>query len=84
MKTLIFYTTTHGCTEKCATMLQQQLDGNTELINIKKSKPDELKSYETIIIGGSIHAGQIQRKIKKFSQENLEILKTKKIGLLEF
>lgn len=81
MNTLIVYTTTHGCTEKCATKLQQQLNGNTELINLKKSKPDSLNNYETIIIGGSIHAGQIQKKIKKFCQENFDILKKKKLGI---
>ena len=81
MKTLIIYTTQHGCTETCALKLQQQLNNNTELINIKKQKPGILDDYQTIIIGGSIHAGQIQRKIKKFCKENLDTLKQKKLGL---
>jgi len=80
MKTLIVYTTTHGCAEKCANKLQQNLSGETELLNFKKSKPVNLENCETIIIGGSIHAGQIQKRIKKFCQGNLDILK-KKIGL---
>ena len=81
MKSVIIYTTTHGCTEKCVVKLQQQLGGNAKLVNIKKSKLDNLEYYETIIIGGSIHAGQIQRRIKKFCQTNLDTLKKKKIGI---
>jgi len=81
MKTLIIYTTQHGCTEECATKLQHQLNSNAELINIKKQKPGNLDDHQTIIVGGSIHAGQIQRKIKKFCQENLDTLKQKKLGL---
>lgn len=81
MKTLILYTTRHGCTETCATKLQHQLSRDAELVNIKKQKPINLDDYETIIIGGSIHAGQIQKKIKKFCQENLETLKQKKLAL---
>ncbi len=81
MKTLIIYTTQHGCAESCAIKLQQQLHGETELINIKKQKAGKLDDYQTIIVGGSIHAGQIQRKIKKFCQENLDTLKQKKLGL---
>jgi len=81
MKTLIVYATTHGCTEECATKLEQQLDSGANVINIKKQKLDDLEKYETIIIGGSIHAGQIQKRIKKFCQENLDTLKKKKIGL---
>ncbi|HEX9973825.1 MAG TPA: flavodoxin domain-containing protein [bacterium] len=81
MKTLIIYTTQHGCTEECAIKLQQQLNSDAELINIKKQKSGNLDDFKTIIIGGSIHAGQIQRKIKKFCQENLDKLKQKKLGL---
>ena len=81
MKTLIVYATQHGCTESCAIKLQHQLDSDVELISIKKQKPGNLDDYQTIIVGGSIHAGQIQRKIKKFCKENLDTLKQKKLGL---
>lgn len=81
MKTLIIYSTRHGCTEECATKLEKQLNNDTELINIKKQKLDNLGNYEKVIIGGSIHAGHIQKRIKKFCQENLDTLKHKKIGL---
>ena len=43
MKSVIIYTTTHGCTEKCAVKLQQQLGGNVKHVNIKKKKREGFK-----------------------------------------
>lgn len=81
MKTLIVYTTKHGCTEKCAIKLKSSLTGETELRNLKKSAKIDLNDFKVIIIGGSIHLGQIQKKIKQFCLNNLDLLKGKKIGL---
>ena len=81
MKFLIAYSTKHGCTEKCADKLKNKLTGEIELLNLKNSSKIDLNDYETIIIGGSIHAGQIQKKVKIFCLDNLNMLKEKKIGL---
>jgi len=81
MKTLIAYSTRHGCTEKCAIKLQNSLTGETQLFNLKKSAKVDLNDFGTIIIGGSIHAGQIQKKVKQFCLKHIDLLKTKKIGL---
>ena len=81
MKTIILYTTTHGCTKKCVNVLKDQLDDPVDVFNMKKESPADLKEYDTVIIGGSIHAGQIQRRIKTFCQKNETFLKEKKLGL---
>lgn len=81
MKTLIAYSTTHGCTAKTAQELKQYLGGAVILINLKTDPKPELKPFERIIIGGSIHAGQIQKRVKIFCQNNLEELKSKELGL---
>jgi len=81
MKTLIAYTTNHGCTEKCAMKVKMQLNQDTELLDLKHSRSIDLNKYETIVIGGSIHAGRIQNRVKKFCQQNLELLRSKKVGL---
>ncbi|NIM16082.1 MAG: flavodoxin [Candidatus Aminicenantes bacterium] len=81
MSTLIAYATTHGCTEKAAQMLEQLLNDEVSLVNLKKRFRSDLSSFDTIIIGGSIHAGQIQGKVKRFYQEHLDTLKQKRLGL---
>lgn len=81
MKTLITYCTTHGCTEKTATELKQFLGGEVVLVNLKKEPVPDLSSFDRIIVGGSIHAGQIQKKVKEFCNEHEETLKNKELGL---
>ena len=81
MNFLIVYATRHGCAEEAAEKLQKELSGEVELINLKKSFPTDLTEFETVIIGGSIHAGQIQKVIKKFYRKNIEVLKQKRLGL---
>ena len=81
MKTLITYCTTHGCTEKTANELKQFLGGEVVLLNLKKNHAPDLSLFDRIIVGGSIHAGQIQKKVKDFCNEHYETLKNKELGL---
>lgn len=81
MKTLIIYTTSHGCTEKAVKELTQKLSGEITSLDLKHLKSPSLFEFDRIIIGGSIHAGQIQKRIRNFCSTNLDQLKSKEIGL---
>lgn len=81
MKTLIAYSTTLGCTEQCASKLKEDLGDGVEMIRISRRKRYNLEPYDTIIIGGSIHEGLIQRSVYKFCENNLETLILKQVGL---
>ena len=81
MKTLIIYATSHGCTEKAVKELSQKLSGEITALDLKQIKSPSLFEFDRIIIGGSIHAGQIQKQIRNFCSTNLEQLKSKEIGL---
>jgi len=81
MKTLIAYCMHHGCTEKTAIELRDYLGNETALCNLKKDKIPNLDKFDRIVIGGSIHAGRIQKKIKDFCHKNLDILRNKELGL---
>ncbi|MFC1538496.1 flavodoxin domain-containing protein [Candidatus Latescibacterota bacterium] len=81
MNTLILFASRHGCAETCAHKLKEELSERTDILNVKKQSQINLSQYDTVIIGGSIHAGKIQKSIRKFCQKNLSILKSKKIGL---
>jgi len=81
METAIIYATKHGCTDKCAHTLANELNNNAALINLDVSTDVNLDEYNTVIIGGSIHAGSMNRKIKKFIDKNMDMLQSKKTGL---
>lgn len=81
MKTLILYATRHGCAEKCAAKLGAALQGEVKIANFKDAGAIDLADYEAVVIGGSIHAGKIQKGVKNFYAKNLEVLKSKRLGL---
>ncbi len=71
----------HGCAEKAAYILRDIYWGKIDLINLRLHDPPDLYAYETVIIGGSVHTGMIQGKIKKFCNLNEKELLTKRLGL---
>lgn len=81
MKTLIAYTTQHGATKNTATYISELLEANSiEICDLRKNKP-KLNEYDRIILGASIHAGKIQRRMKRFMHRNKKTLAEKEIGL---
>jgi len=78
---MIIYMSTHGCTESVSVKLAEKLNGEVILHNLKNDKKPDFSSFDRVIIGGSIHLGQIQRKLKTFCTENLEKLGRKEVGL---
>jgi menaquinone-dependent protoporphyrinogen oxidase len=81
MKTLIAYATSHGSVGLCAEKLSAQLGGETIVVDLKKDKAPDLAGFEAIIVGGSIHAGKIQKAVQSFCASHLAELKAKKLGL---
>lgn len=82
MKTIIIYATKTGVVEECAHTIKDQLDGDSAVFELKKLKnaPD-IDIYDRIIIGASIHVGNVQRQIIDFLLKNAEKLKQKEYGL---
>lgn len=81
MSTLIAYTTKYGCAKKCAELLSKELNNQTEMVNLKELKEFDLSKYQTIILGGSIYMGRIQKEMTEFCTKNLDQLKEKHLGL---
>jgi menaquinone-dependent protoporphyrinogen oxidase len=82
MKTAIVYKTRHGTTEKVAKLIAARLkEDHVDLINLHDNGSPELDVYDRIIVGGSIHAGNIQRGIRIFCEEYKDALLNKELGL---
>ncbi|MBS4535647.1 flavodoxin [Clostridium sp. D2Q-14] len=81
MKTLILYCSDHGTTEKCANLLKNKINGNVNVSNLKKNNKIEIANYDTVIIGGSVHMGNIQKTIVQFLQSNKSELLKKNLAL---
>jgi menaquinone-dependent protoporphyrinogen oxidase len=79
MKTIIIYSTKYGSVGKAAIKLKAHLKGEAVIADVK-SKPD-YSGFETVILGGSIYAGSVQKEMKQFLKHNLSELGKKRIGL---
>jgi menaquinone-dependent protoporphyrinogen oxidase len=76
MKALVVFESAHGCTEKCAGLLKEKLKITTDIVRLKDNPQPPLDNYAIIIIGGSIHMGEMNSRIRKFCNENhAELLK---------
>jgi len=80
MKTTIVYATKHGCTRKYAETLASLLPGAV-LSDLKTDSSPGLDAFDTVIVGGSIHAGQVQKSVRAFCEKNRDVLRQKKLGL---
>lgn len=76
MKMLIIYASKTGTTEKCANLLKEKLE-DADISNIKFLNND-INNYDLIVIGTPIRMGLIDKNIKKFLINNIDILKSKK------
>ncbi len=82
MNTLILYMSHHGTTRKVVDMLVHGIgSATTHSIDLEKHEDPELAGFDTIIIGGSIHMGQIQSRIKRFCEQHRQELLSKRLGL---
>ncbi len=81
MKTLIAYATKHGATESVAKKLSKRLEGDVDLLNLKKDNNIDLSRYQKVIVGSSVYMGKIRKEANQFCTDRLQELKEKKLGI---
>jgi len=78
MKIAIIYATKHGTTEKVAELIYEKLQGNEiSLINLAKTSTFDIKTFDYLILGTPIYAGNCIKAMKNFCKKNLVLLQTK-------
>lgn len=81
MKTILIYATKYGCTFEVAKRVQEQLGEEVRLCNIQKESVPSLESFDTVVLGGSIYIGMMQKQLKEFAASHLDELLHKNVGL---
>ncbi|MEG0919102.1 MAG: flavodoxin domain-containing protein [Anaerovoracaceae bacterium] len=82
MNTLILYASKYGCAMDCGVEVKNKLSGDVVLVDIKNNNDKiNLEQYDTVIIGSSIYVGAIPKELKNFCADNIDILKSKKVGI---
>lgn len=81
MKTAIIYASSHGAAEECARRLKEGLGEGAELFNLSRERLPDLSAWDRVIIGGSVHAGQVQGKLRRLMKKHAPELAAKPLGL---
>jgi len=82
MRTAIVFASKHGTTEKVAGQIRKGLgEEKAQLFNLKTDKNFDITQFDQVIVGGSIHAGQIQKRVKDFCEQYTADLLKKRLGL---
>ncbi|WP_052410236.1 flavodoxin domain-containing protein [Paenibacillus durus] len=81
MKAIILYTSRHGCAEQAALALRSRLGEGTETVNLMHNYSPSLAGFDTVILGGSIYYGKIQKQMSEFIDREQSGLADKRIGL---
>lgn len=82
MKTAIIFDSRHGTTTKVAGMIRERFpDQDVHQFQLNKNQSIELSEFDTIVIGGSIHAGSLNKQVKTFMKTHTATLLQKRIAL---
>lgn len=81
MKILIVYGTKYGTTQKAAQMIEKELPGEVDLVNLKDEKEPDVCVYDVILIGASVYGGNIQREVRSFLDHQKQDLLSKPYGI---
>jgi menaquinone-dependent protoporphyrinogen oxidase len=82
VRNLIVFKSRHGTTAKAAAELAGLLGPNdTLVVDLARSTVPSLETVETVIVGGSIHIGKIQKHVTRFCKRHEDELLQKRLGL---
>lgn len=81
-KTAVIFTSKHGSTAKVADMLKTHFSEKAiDVIDLKNNTNINVADYDIVVLGASIHAGNIQNRMKHFIKSNINTLLKKEIAL---
>ncbi|MFW5711410.1 MAG: flavodoxin domain-containing protein [Spirochaetota bacterium] len=81
MKTLIAYAGRGSTSRQMAERIAAGFSHDAEVLNLRRQTAPALNEYDRLIIGGSILAGSVPKALKKFIQENSNVILSKRLGL---
>jgi menaquinone-dependent protoporphyrinogen oxidase len=83
MRTLLVYATSKGYAGECAQKIAEQI-GRERVDSIRIGKGSAVptpEGYEQIIIGGSVHAGMLPKRLRDYCSLHEPLLLDKKVAL---
>src|SRR5208283_2243523 len=70
-----------GTAAACARGIAERIGGDVALADLADARDLDPREYEVVIVGGSIYAGKIQRRVVSFCEKNRSILLQRRVGI---
>ena len=83
-RVLVCYGSRHGSTAEISEKITEIIRGrgaDVDLIDLKKEKVKDIKTYDLIVIGSGIQMGKWTKETLKFIKKNREVLAQKKVAI---
>lgn len=82
MQILIAFSSRHGTTRKAGEMLAGYFpDDSVVFCNLQRTPLPDIRPFDIVVLGGSIHAGFIQTEIRRLCESRHDLLLSKTLGL---
>ncbi len=76
MSSIIVYASTNGNTKAVAEYIASKIDGKA--VEVSKAGNEDLSSYDTIVIGGRVWAGNLPKDLVEYVKANKDTISQKK------
>ncbi|MFW5786343.1 MAG: flavodoxin domain-containing protein [bacterium] len=81
MKALVAFSTRKGASREMAERIAATLGEETDVIDLKRRRAPSPEAYDAVVLGGSIMAGQVPRKLRAYAARHADALAEKRLGL---
>lgn len=81
MSTIIVYASTAGNTKAVAEYIAKKTGGKA--VDVSAAGGEDLASYDTIVIGGRVHAGKLPKELVAFVDKNKDVISQKKSAFFD-
>lgn len=81
MKSAIIYAGDKGSTRNMAEYIAQHVEGENSCIDLSLNKKPDLDGFDRYIIGSSVIAGNLHKKMQSFASEHAQVLTSRPLGI---
>jgi menaquinone-dependent protoporphyrinogen oxidase len=81
MKVLIAYCSRYGTAHQCATDIAKRITAEVDVVDLADTRDIDLSPYGMVVIGGSVYAGKIERRILSFCESHRTQLSQKDLAV---
>ncbi len=81
MYTLLAYASKHGATRENTALLAKMLDGEVDVVDLKRTKKVDFSKYKKVVIFSSVYAADVPKYVRKFVKRHRQELLERHFGI---